>query len=108
MVSVALKPRLSEKAYALSQLNATYVFDIPANANKNSVLEAVQKQYEVSVVSVRLASLPGKRQRSVKKGRRGAHFGQRANIRKAYVTLKKGDKLPVFEAIEEAAKESKK
>ena len=102
---VVLKPRLSEKAYALSEESNTYVFDVPVGSNKNSVAQAVEAQYKVNVSAVRLSGSPGKKQRSYKRSGRVVHKGQRANIRKAYVSLKKGDKLPFFAAAEAPTKE---
>jgi large subunit ribosomal protein L23 len=101
-----LKPRLSEKAYALSELTNTYVFDVPMGSTKHTVAKAVEVQYEVGVSSVRIAGVPGKVKQSYRK-RRTSTSGKRPNIRKAYVTLKEGDKLPIFSAIEEANKETK-
>ena len=106
---LALKPRISEKAYALSEKGNTYIFDVPANANKFDVAQAVIAQFEVSVVGVRVAGVPGKSVRAYRKGGRRSINAQRSDIRKAYVTLKDGDKLPIFAAVEEpdAPKETK-
>lgn len=100
---VLLKPRLSEKVYALSQSQNTYVFDVSREANKHDIAEAVKVQYEVGVKSVRVAGSRGKNQRSLRRGGRSVRHFQRADIRKAYVTLKEGDKLPIFAAEQESA-----
>lgn len=104
--SLILLPRLSEKAYALSEAVNTYVFDIPSSANSHSVARAVEAQYKVSVRAVRIAGVPGKTGRMI---RRGRIVGQskRADIKKAYVTLKDGEKLPLFAAAEETKKPAK-
>ena len=104
--NIVLKPRLSEKAYGLSEQLNTYVFDIPVDANKHSVALAVIAQYEVGVTSVRIASIPGKAKRSYRKRGRNVS-AQRSDIRKAYVTLKEGDKLPLFAGMEEEPKAEK-
>lgn len=106
--SLALNPRLSEKAYALSEIRNTYIFDVPYEANRHTIARAVEAQYEVSVKSVRIAGVPGKTGRNIRRGRIVGH-SKRSDIRKAYVTLKEGDKLPIFAAVEEAkpSKESK-
>ena len=106
---VALKPRISEKGYALSERHNTYVFDVPADANKHDVAKAAAAQFEVGVSSVRLASVPGKAVRTYRQRGRKFVAGQRSNVRKAYVTLKEGDKLPIYAAVEEpSAPEEKK
>jgi len=109
MKDVALKPRISEKAYALSEQRNVYVFDVPVTANKHSIAGAVSAQYEVKVTNVRIAAVPGKAVRSYRKGGRKSVNGQRSDVRKAYVTLAEGDKLPFFAAPEEpqAPKETK-
>lgn len=96
-----LKPRLSEKTYGLSQTKNVYVFDIPTDANKLEVAAAVAAQFKVTVTGVNVANSKGKAKRTVRKGGRPI-MGQRKSSRRAYVTLKAGDTIPVFAAIEEA------
>jgi len=96
-----LKPRVSEKAYKQSQVEAgrTYVFDVPLDANKHAVARAVNAQYEVTVTGVRISLSKGKPKQSYRKGSRPI-AGARQNIKKAYVTLKQGDALPIFAEVE--------
>ena len=109
MKVLTLKPRISEKAYALSEQVNVYIFDVPGDANKFDVAKAVKSQYEVDVTNVRMAGVPGKAVRSYRNRGRRSINSKRSDIRKAYVTLKEGDKLPIFAAVEEAkAPEEKK
>lgn len=101
-----LKPRVSEKAYAISALTNTYTFDIPSDLNKHGVADAVSQQFDVNVTNVRIVNIPGKAKRAYR-GRGKFVQGQRSDIRKAYVTLTKGDKLPIFDAVEEEVKAEK-
>jgi large subunit ribosomal protein L23 len=103
MKSLALKPRVSEKAYALSESGNTYTFDIENGVNKHDVLKAVKDQYDVTVTGVRIVTLPGKKVRTYRARGRKSLSGRRSDTRKAYVTLKEGDKLPIFAAVEESA-----
>jgi large subunit ribosomal protein L23 len=96
-----LKPRMSEKAYGVSQLRNTYVFDVEGDSNKHSVARAVAEQYSVTVTSVRVINVKGKTKRTVRKGGRPT-MGRQSDVKKAYVTLQAGDTLPIFAAIEEA------
>lgn len=100
--TLVLKPRLSEKTYAMSENLNVYTFEIPADATKHTVAHAIKSQYDVTPVSVRIAAVPGKSQRSYRRGGRSVLSGRRSNIRKAYVTLKEGAKLPIYAAVEEA------
>lgn len=107
--SVLVIPRMSEKTYAVSEALNTYVFNVPHGANKHSVARAVETQYKVSVTNVRVANIAGKAKQNYKKRGRTL-IVKRNNISKAYVTLKEGDKLPIFAGVNEAetpAKETK-
>ena len=113
--SIALKPRLSEKAYRLSQMTNTFIFDIPAGVNKHSVARAVAAQFDVVVTAVNITNIDGKAKRTVTK-RGKAAAGRQNDVRKAYVTLAAGSSLPFFaaeeaeeaKAAEDAAKADKK
>jgi ribosomal protein L23 len=101
--TIVIKPRVSEKAYALSEAHNTYVFQVSNKDNVLSIGKAVEAQYGVNVIKVRVAANPGKPKRSVRKQGRASYKSQRSGIRKAYVTLGEGDSLPIFAAAEEAA-----
>lgn len=103
--AIVLKPRMSEKTYALSEVRNTYTFEVPSGANKHSVARAVSAQFDVTVEKVAIMVVKGKAKRTVRKGGRPV-MGKRSDIKKAYVTLKEGDKLPIF--VTEEAEESKK
>lgn len=105
--STTLKPRLSEKAYGLSQTKNTYVFDVPSDANKHTVARAVTAQFEVTVTNVNITNIKGKAKRTVRKSGRAA-MGRQNAVRKAYVTLKSGDSLPLFAALEQEAEKAEK
>jgi large subunit ribosomal protein L23 len=101
MRSLTLKPRISEKAYALSQSGNIYVFDVEAGVNKFDIAKAVADQYEVTPIKVRIVSVPGKATRSYRQRGRKQFSGQRSDIRKAYVTLKEGENLPIFAGMDD-------
>ncbi len=105
---IDLKPRMSEKAYQQSVMNNTYVFVVPTSANSNQIKDAVESQYGVSVLNVNVIVQNGKKARSVRLGNRKARpiIGKRSDIKKAYVKLKEGDSIKIFEE-EKPAKEKK-
>ncbi|HSX44747.1 MAG TPA: 50S ribosomal protein L23 [Candidatus Saccharimonadales bacterium] len=105
--TMTLRPRISEKAYGLSQSTNVYVFHVPAEANRLTVSRAVAEQFKVTVTNIKMLNQKGKTKRSVRKTGRSV-TGHRVNRKFAYVTLKQGDSLPIF-AAEEAddAKKSK-
>lgn len=105
-----LKPRLSEKAYATAQASNTFVIDVPAELNKHEVAVAVEKQFEVSVKTVRVVNRKGKAKRVMNtSGKRSSNrYGTQSDLKKAYITLNAGSHLPFFEAEEAEAKEAAK
>lgn len=107
MKSMILKPKMSEKAYSLSQSGNTYVFEVPRTANKHTVAEAVAAQFEVTVKGVRIANKRGKAKRTFMKRSRPVE-GRENHSKRAYVTVSEGDTIPVFAAVEEAEKEMEK
>lgn len=106
MKDLMLKPRISEKAYAMSQAEGikTYVFEVPHAANKHTVARGVNAQFDVVVTSVRISVAKGKIKQNYRKGGRPVD-GFRSDVKKAYVTLRAGDTLPLFE--QEAAEAEK-
>jgi ribosomal protein L23 len=100
--TMPLKPRLSEKTYAQSEALNVYTFEVPEDATKLTIADAVKAQYDVAPLKVRIAAVAGKSKRTYKKSTRSSVTGMRSGIKKAYVTLKEGDTLPIFAAVEEA------
>ena len=110
--SMILKPRISEKAYALSQSQNVYVIQVPTDANRLTVAAAISAQFDVTVTKVNISNTKGKIKRTVRKGGRQS-FGKRPDVKKAYVTLKEGDSIAVFASdddqnTEKPAEKSKK
>jgi len=105
-----LKPRLSDKAFATAQATNTFVLDVPGELNKHEVAAAVEKQFEVSVKTVRIVNRKGKTKRVMNTtGKRYSNrHGSQSDVKKAYVTLNAGSHLPFFEAEETEVKEAAK
>jgi large subunit ribosomal protein L23 len=95
-----LRPRLSEKAVSSADKRA-YVFVVPGDANKHTVAEAVTAQFDVKVTDVNISILKGKSKRTLSQKGRRQLAGRSSDLKKAYVTLAEGQKLPIFDAIEE-------
>lgn len=98
----AIRPRVSEKAYGMSQTNNVYVFEVPTDANKQMIAAAVAAQYDVTVETVNVMNVKGKVKRTVRRGGRQT-LGARKDIKKAYVTLKEGDSIVIFPADDDTA-----
>ncbi|HEY5442792.1 MAG TPA: 50S ribosomal protein L23 [Candidatus Saccharimonadales bacterium] len=100
--TIALRPRLSEKTYGLSE-SRVYVLEVPLDVNKHNVARAVEAQFEVKVTKVNIVNTPGKAKRTISiSGKRQKNAeGRRVDLKKAYVTLAEGFTLPFFNAVEE-------
>ncbi len=107
MNPTVIKPRMSEKTYALSQ-TGVFVFEVESDLNKHQIAELVESTYEVNVVSVRIVIQNGKKKRTYRNKR--YENGVRSDVKKAYVTLKSGQSIPIFAAVDEpeVAEEPKK
>lgn len=105
MSAIVLKPRMSEKSYGLSN-SGVYVFDVDKSVNKHDIAKTVEETYEVTVTNVRTIVLKGKTKRLYRNKR--FETGRRSDVKKAYVTLKEGDAIPIFAAIEEEEAKAEK
>ena len=85
-IDVIKRPRITEKA-AISAEKGIYVFEITSSATKASIAAAVKELYKVTPISVNIAKTPKKN--VMVRGRKAVKGG----VNKAYVTLKKGDKI---------------
>lgn len=90
MKALVLKPVISEKSMALAAKN-TYMFEVPMTTNKIEVARAVKATFKVDPTQVRVAIIKGKVKQL--KGIKG----QRSSVKKAYVTVTKGQSIKIFE-----------
>lgn len=88
VASVILKPRITEKAAILSDKNV-YVFEVKKGATKFEVRDAIKALYNVTPVRVNIVNKQPRHSMSRMRGRDIMEHG----MRKAYVYLKKGDRI---------------
>lgn len=95
-----LEPRATEKTYG-EQTKRIYVFEMPLKASKQEVKKQVEKEFQVTVTDVNVLTRKGKATRFS----RGKHAYPGTTYRRdrkyAYVKLKEGDSIKVFEEQEE-------
>lgn len=98
-------PRATEKAYVAETQN-TYIFFVPKAASKQAIAKAIAEAFKVTVIDVRTSIRKGKPTRFS----RGKHAYPGTTFRQdykvAYITVKKGDKIPVFEETKENDKKA--
>ena len=83
LYSVLKKIVVTEKSKHIEEHLNQYIFDVDVRANKKMIKDAVEKIFEVKVVSVNTLIRKGKKK--VFKGRNG----QRSDVKKAFVRLTK-------------------
>lgn len=91
---IILKPVITEKSTLLKELNREICFAVSPDANKIEIKAAVETLFKVKVDRVRVMSKKGKVRRV------GRNTGKKKDWKKAYVKLKKGEKMiEYFEAV---------
>jgi large subunit ribosomal protein L23 len=88
---IILRPVISEKTYGLLDENK-YTFIVDPRANKTEIKQAIERIFDVKVLSVHTMNRPGKRKR------RGLIVGKRPDTKRAIVTVAPGDDIELFDA----------
>jgi large subunit ribosomal protein L23 len=84
-------PRITEKGARLKEKSNVLTFEVRTDANKVQVRKAIEGIFKVKVADVTTVNVPGKRKRM------GMREGRRSDWKKAFVTLKPGEKIDIFE-----------
>jgi large subunit ribosomal protein L23 len=91
---VLIGPLITEKTQNLKEARNVLAFKVERRANKIEVKKAVEALFKVKVASVRTENVHGKVKRV------GRFSGKRPDWKKAYVTLKPGEKsIEYFEVV---------
>jgi large subunit ribosomal protein L23 len=91
--ALIIAPLVTEKGTIASEKANQVVFRVRPEASKDKIRIVVEEQFKVTVLRVRTSNFLGKERR------RGRVVGRKPNWKKAYVTLKKGDKIEIFEGV---------
>jgi large subunit ribosomal protein L23 len=84
---VIVRPVITEKGLTLKEDDRTLCFEVTNRASKKQIQEAIERIFKVKVLHVRTMNVPGKMRR------RGRFTGYRPDWKKAYVTLREGEKM---------------
>jgi large subunit ribosomal protein L23 len=91
--SVIVSPVVTEKGTMAGEKANQVVFRVRPAASKDLIRKAVEELFKVTVLKVRTSNFMGKERR------RGAIRGRKSDWKKAYVTLKAGDRIEFFEGV---------
>jgi len=93
-MSILIKPIITEKATAMSELRNCYSFEVEPKANKIEIKNAVEAAYGVSVKEVRTINVrPDRRTRYTKTG---IQHGKTNATKKAMVQLAEGEVIDLY------------
>jgi len=90
---ILIRPVISEKSVAATE-RSNYTFAVARDANKFQIKAAVEAEFKVDVLRVRVLAVQPKQKR---RGRRT--LGTVPGWRKAIVTIAPGQKIELFEAV---------
>jgi large subunit ribosomal protein L23 len=90
---ILLRPVISEKSVLETERN-NYTFAVARDANKFQIKAAVEAEFKVNVIGVRVLTVKPKQKR---RGRR--QMGIVSGWRKAVVTIAAGQKIELFETV---------
>lgn len=93
-MSILIKPIITEKATADSELNNKYAFVVDNKANKIEIKNAVESAYGVSVTKVRTINVrPDRKTRYTKTG---VVTGKTSAFKKALVQVAEGETIDLY------------
>jgi large subunit ribosomal protein L23 len=84
---IIIAPVITEKSSSVSGDGKTYVFKCNQKANKYQIKDAIEKAFNVKVEKITTLNTKPKKKRV------GRYTGMTKTYKKAYVTLKDGDKI---------------
>ena len=88
-----VSPLVTEKGTIVGEKANQVVFRVRPTASKDQIRTTVEEMFKVTVLKVRTSNFLGKERR------RGRQTGRRPDWKKAYVTLKAGDRIEFFEGL---------
>ncbi|MBM3189297.1 MAG: 50S ribosomal protein L23 [Chloroflexi bacterium] len=93
LYEILKRPIMTEKGNYQAEQLRKYAFEVDRSATKQMVRQAVEHAFDVTVESVHIINMKGKRRRW------GRHVGQMSDWKKAIVTLAPGDTISFFEGV---------
>ena len=90
LTDIIRRPLITEKTSIQREDGRTIVFEVARDANKVEIRQAIEKLLGARVDTIRTSIVHGKIKRQ------GRYAGKRPDWKKAYVTLREGQKMPEF------------
>lgn len=93
-MNILIKPIITEKATANSELRNCYTFQVNTKANKIEIKKAVEAAYGVSVEKVRTINV--RPERKTRYTKTGIQHGKTNAVKKAIVQLAEGEMIDLY------------
>lgn len=94
MYHTIVRPVVTEKSNQLNEKLNQVVFEVEWKATKSEIKHAVEKLFNVKVEKVRTMRVAGKRKNYGRK-----KIQRQSAWKKAFITLKEGDKIDFYEGV---------
>jgi large subunit ribosomal protein L23 len=91
--SIIRRPVVSEKANLQQERFNQYAFEVDRASNKHEIRQAIEDLFSVTVTSIRVINVRGKKRRM---GMRYRKLGRTSSWKKAVVTLEKGQTIDIL------------
>jgi len=92
--TILIRPLITEKSEMISEKENKACFVVHRRANKIEIKKAIEKTYNVSVISVNTAVMPGKSK--TRNTRSGVVRGRSSSFKKPIVKLAEGETLDLY------------
>ena len=96
LYEILRRPLITEKSNYQNAKLHQFVFEVAPYATKGLIKDAVETQFDVTVLRVNIINLPLKRKRNLRSRRMAT---SRTAFKKAIITLAPGDTIEVFEGV---------
>jgi len=97
MHETLIRPLITEKMTNITADKGKYGFLVNPKSNKIEIAKAIEKKFNVHVVSIRTINHPWKMKTQFRKS--GRFTGKTSKFKKAIITLKEGEKIEIFEQV---------
>jgi len=91
--TIIIRPYITEKTTYLREKFNKYTFVVSKDADKISIEKAVKSMFGVVPIKVNVVNVRGKLKRQRYK------YGYTSSFKKCILTLKKGEKISIFEGV---------
>jgi large subunit ribosomal protein L23 len=92
-LTIIKRPIQTEKLSRHKDELNRYAFEVDIRANKLEIKRAIEEAFKVKVTKVNTVTMPGKTRRL------GVRVAEKQPWKKAIATLKKGDRIEIYEGV---------